>query len=72
VHTDRRIADEQDGMLIWIVLLMNWAGSVVIPLDWNRDWQKWPVPNCISGASSLIVFHLFSQTVKSFKPNKSD
>ena len=20
-----------------------WLGAVPIPLDWDRDWQKWPV-----------------------------
>ena len=20
-----------------------WAGAVPIPLDWDREWQKWPV-----------------------------
>lgn len=24
-----------------------WASCVVIPLDWDRPWQKWPVPNAI-------------------------
>lgn len=31
-----------------------WASSVVIPLDWNRAWQKWPVPNVI-GALALCL-----------------
>ncbi|KAF9430029.1 hypothetical protein BGZ76_000993 [Entomortierella beljakovae] len=26
-----------------------WLGSIVIPLDWDRPWQAWPVP-CILGA----------------------
>ncbi|KAG0329607.1 hypothetical protein BGZ99_001214 [Dissophora globulifera] len=26
-----------------------WLGSIVIPLDWDRSWQAWPVP-CILGA----------------------
>lgn len=20
-----------------------WLGAVPIPLDWDRDWQKWPI-----------------------------
>ncbi|KAF9918385.1 hypothetical protein BX616_009067 [Lobosporangium transversale] len=27
-----------------------WLGSIVIPLDWDRPWQAWPVP-CVLGAS---------------------
>lgn len=26
-----------------------WLGAVVIPLDWNRPWQQWPIP-CYLGA----------------------
>ena len=25
------------------------AGSVPIPLDWDRDWQRWPT-TCVLGA----------------------
>ncbi|KAF9924755.1 hypothetical protein BGZ65_008167 [Modicella reniformis] len=30
-----------------------WLGSIVIPLDWDRPWQVWPVP-CVLGA---ILFY---------------
>lgn len=23
-----------------------WLGAVPIPLDWDRDWQRWPVTIC--------------------------
>lgn len=26
-----------------------WAGAVPIPLDWDREWQKWPV-TVVAGA----------------------
>ena len=26
-----------------------WLGAVPIPLDWDRDWQKWPV-TVVTGA----------------------
>ncbi|CAG8471423.1 7503_t:CDS:2 [Ambispora leptoticha] len=38
-----------------------WLGAVVIPLDWDRPWQVWPIP-CVIGAflghviGSLIAF----------------
>uniref|UniRef100_A0A914BZH1 Phosphatidylinositol-glycan biosynthesis class F protein n=1 Tax=Acrobeloides nanus TaxID=290746 RepID=A0A914BZH1_9BILA len=25
-----------------------WLGAIVIPLDWDRWWQKWPIP-CLFG-----------------------
>lgn len=30
-----------------------WVGAVPIPLDWDREWQKWPVTvlvGCYGGA----------------------
>lgn len=24
-------------------LLGSWLGAIPIPLDWDREWQKWPV-----------------------------
>lgn len=25
----------------------SWAGCIVIPLDWDRPWQAWPIPNVV-------------------------
>lgn len=34
-----------------------WFGALVIPLDWDRWWQKWPI-SCIIGAILGIFFAL--------------
>ncbi|PSN45698.1 hypothetical protein C0J52_11949 [Blattella germanica] len=42
---------------LWLSLLRNiqvtlfgaWLGAFVIPLDWDRPWQEWPIP-CSTGA----------------------
>lgn len=34
--------DEASGALVGGVLGA-WLGAVPIPLDWDREWQKWPV-----------------------------
>lgn len=34
--------DETFGGLLG-ALLGAWLGAVPIPLDWDREWQKWPV-----------------------------
>jgi phosphatidylinositol glycan class F len=34
--------DEVYGMTLGAVVGA-WAGAVPIPLDWDREWQKWPV-----------------------------
>lgn len=37
-----------------------WLGAFVIPLDWDRSWQQWPIP-CIIGSLSGFVFgHIYS------------
>lgn len=31
------------------VLFGAWLGAFVLPLDWDRPWQGWPIP-CVAGA----------------------
>ncbi|KAL3232101.1 Glycosylphosphatidylinositol anchor biosynthesis protein 11 [Nakaseomyces bracarensis] len=32
-----------------------WISCVVIPLDWDRDWQAWPIPIVIGGYLGAFV-----------------
>lgn len=41
-------ADEVFGAAVG-TMVGAWVGAVPIPLDWDREWQKWPV-TIISGA----------------------
>lgn len=36
-----------------------WIGCIVIPLDWGRSWQLWPVPNIIAGSFSVLFYKLY-------------
>jgi hypothetical protein len=31
-------------------MLGAWFGAFVIPLDWDRYWQRWPTP-CVIGST---------------------
>lgn len=47
-----------------MILFSAWLGAVVIPLDWNRPWQQWPIPCCIgvfvgSALSNCIALSLY-------------
>lgn len=50
---------------IQFTLVGAWLGAVVIPLDWDRPWQVWPIP-CCSGALmghiaanvANVIFHI--------------
>lgn len=44
-------------------LLGTWLGATVIPLDWGRPWQDWPIP-CITGA---LVGYMISHFVTLIK-----
>ncbi|GAU89888.1 hypothetical protein RvY_02386 [Ramazzottius varieornatus] len=35
-----------------------WCGAVVIPLDWDRPWQAWPIPCCYGAFAGYAVGHL--------------
>ncbi|XP_017782463.1 PREDICTED: phosphatidylinositol-glycan biosynthesis class F protein [Nicrophorus vespilloides] len=32
-----------------------WSAAVVIPLDWNRAWQAWPIPCCIGALVGHVI-----------------
>ncbi|KAL6946617.1 hypothetical protein ACO0RG_000775 [Hanseniaspora osmophila] len=32
-----------------------WLSCIVIPLDWDRDWQEWPIPLVIGAYSGAFV-----------------
>lgn len=43
------------------VLFGAWLGAVVIPLDWDRPWQVWPIPcslGALIGSATSQVFIL--------------
>lgn len=44
-------------------LLGTWLGAIVIPLDWDRPWQAWPIP-CITGALIGYMIAHFITLVK--------
>ncbi|XP_066256177.1 phosphatidylinositol-glycan biosynthesis class F protein [Euwallacea similis] len=46
-----------------------WLGAVVIPLDWNKPYQVWPIPcilgalaGCFLGNFSLLFAHVFQSS----------
>ncbi|XP_049951817.1 phosphatidylinositol-glycan biosynthesis class F protein [Schistocerca serialis cubense] len=36
-------------------LLGAWLGAFVIPLDWDRPWQEWPIPCCVGALLGYIT-----------------
>lgn len=49
-------------------ILGAWTGAIVIPLDWDRPWQSFPIP-CVFGALfGYAASHLF-MLVKIFSDN---
>lgn len=59
------------------VLFCTWLSAFVLPLDWNRPWQAWPIP-CVIGAligyfvAHFITFIQISTTKLKKKSKKSD
>lgn len=44
-------------------LFGTWLGAFVIPLDWDRWWQEWPLP-CIFGAIGGFTIGLLESYVE--------
>ena len=35
-----------------------WLGAVPLPLDWDRDWQAWPLSCCLGAALAHLLANL--------------
>ncbi|XP_015119355.1 phosphatidylinositol-glycan biosynthesis class F protein [Diachasma alloeum] len=47
--SSNNVIAEAMSLNIKATLLGTWLGVIVIPLDWDRPWQVWPIP-CVIGA----------------------
>lgn len=45
------------------LLVGNWLACVVIPLDWGRAWQAWPVPNVLVGSVAFLMGSLLAHVL---------
>ncbi|KAG5437394.1 hypothetical protein PCANB_000825 [Pneumocystis canis] len=45
-----------------------WLGAIPIPLDWDRTWQKWPIPIIIGGylGYAFSIFILLFNYLKKY------
>uniref|UniRef100_D3TKM0 Ethanolamine-P-transferase GPI11/PIG-F n=1 Tax=Glossina morsitans morsitans TaxID=37546 RepID=D3TKM0_GLOMM len=41
-------------------MLGAWAGSVVAPLDWDREWQVYPVPNVVGALLGSALANIYA------------
>lgn len=41
-------------------LFGSWLGAVLIPLDWNRPYQEWPIPCCYGAMAGCFVGNAYS------------
>lgn len=48
---------------LYFTILGAWLGAFVIPLDWDRPWQEWPI-SCSFGA---MIGFLFSHVAMTFQ-----
>ncbi|OWA54040.1 hypothetical protein BV898_18462 [Hypsibius exemplaris] len=44
-----------------------WSGAIVIPLDWDRPWQKWPIPCCFGAFTGYTIANFAWFCVLSWK-----
>ncbi|CAI2166047.1 12502_t:CDS:2 [Funneliformis geosporum] len=48
-----------------------WAGAIVIPLDWDRSWQVWPISCVISAYIGHVIGSILAVIVCYFNPESS-
>lgn len=57
-----RPVDEIYGAMIGTVVGA-WLGAIPIPLDWDREWQKWPVTIVTGAYAGYAVGKLLGGTI---------
>ncbi|KAI9754952.1 MAG: hypothetical protein M4579_004488 [Chaenotheca gracillima] len=63
--------DEVFGALVG-TLVGAWLGAVPIPLDWDREWQKWPVTIVIGAYLGCVLGKILGGTILRGKSIKFD
>lgn len=61
------------NIVIKSTLLGTWSGAIVIPLDWDKPWQVWPIP-CVTGALlgyMIAHFIVLFKTLPTLKQSKN-
>lgn len=41
-----------------LTLVGAWVGAFPIPLDWDRDWQVWPISCCLGAVSGSVLSNM--------------
>lgn len=52
-------------------ILGAFIGSAVIPLDWNAEWQRWPIPCCIGLLGGHLLANVYEIICWQFKSLKN-
>lgn len=53
-------------------LIGAWAGSVVAPLDWDRDWQAYPIPNVVGAVAGYGLANCQTLVYSVFRIGKDE
>ncbi|CAD5234318.1 unnamed protein product [Bursaphelenchus xylophilus] len=52
-------------LISFCALFGNWLSCVVIPLDWDRWWQKYPIPNFFGICGGLFIGFILAYLLRS-------
>lgn len=63
------LKEYKDGSRLYIYGLITvlLGSSIVVPLDWNRPWQKWPIPQTFASCFCIYAHSLFPYKYKLIK-----
>ena len=53
----------------YFTIFGSWLGALVLPLDWDRWWQTWPLPCIFGSMTALIVallYHVLIRKMETF------
>lgn len=71
VQQDCRTREEHHCMMTSVYGIVGaWCGSLVIPLDWDRWWQEWPISSSFGLVFGVLIGAIVSiKFKKNIKPH---
>ncbi|KAJ2081906.1 hypothetical protein H4R24_002002 [Coemansia sp. RSA 988] len=56
---NKTVSEKWAAGFFWITIGFAWSSAYYIPLDWDRPWQKWPIPTVFGAFMGNLISLLY-------------
>lgn len=65
----RKVGGGKEWIGLIGLVVGGWFGAAGIPLDWDRDWQRWPVTILVGGYCGYVLARSAAEVIVPFLPS---